>query len=203
MFDWSSNLCVQIGSRGQHAHLIRVLTDLMKLPAEAAHLTGDVSFFLPGGPTVEVTEAREIEQHPIGKKPSFRFWEAQRFLTVGSLGFAIVQGVCATAVFVSGISTALGLSTVAAATAAGPATGFHANRFRIPMLALAGAGALVNLFLFWNAERMRRKPAARWRMRPLTRKERLQKWFQLCASVLTLLLIAGELLAHPLFHHEL
>ena len=152
---------------------------------------------------METTETRELEQRPITKKSSVRFWEPQRFLAVGSLGFAIVQGVCATAVFVSGISTALGLSTVAAATAAGPATGFHANRFRIPMLALAGVGALVNLFLFWNAERMRRNPAARWRMRPLTRKERWEKWIQVGASVLTLLLIAGELLAHPLFHHEL
>ena len=107
------------------------------------------------------------------------------------------------AVFVSGISTALRLSTVAAASAAGPATGFHANRLRIPMLTLAGMGAVVNLFLYWNAERMRRNPAARWRTRPLTRKERLEKWFQLGASVLTLLLIAAELLAHPLFHHEL
>jgi ABC-type uncharacterized transport system permease subunit len=152
---------------------------------------------------VETTETLELEKGPITKKPSYRFWEAQRFLTVGSLGFAIVQGVCATAVFVSGISTALGLSAAAAATAAGPATGLHANRFRIPMLALAGVGAFVNLFLFWNAERMRRNPAARWRMRPLTRKERFEKWLQLGASVLTLLLIAGELLAHPLFHHEL
>ena len=151
---------------------------------------------------METTETLELEKGPIAKKPSYRFWEAQRFLTVGSLGFAIVQGVCATAVFVSGISTALGLSA-AAATAAGPATGLHANRFRIPMLALAGVGAFVNLFLFWNAERMRRNPAARWRMRPLTRKERFEKWLQLGASVLTLLLIAGELLAHPLFHHEL
>ena len=71
------------------------------------------------------------------------------------------------------------------------------------MLALAGAGAFVNLGLLWNAERMRRNPAARWRIRPLTKKERLEKWLQLGASVLTLLLIAGELLAHPLFHHEL
>ena len=161
------------------------------------------SFFLPGGPPVETTETRELDQRSITKKSLPRFWEAQRFLTVGSLGFAIVQGVCATAVFVSGISTALGLSTVAAATAAGPATGFHANRFRIPMLALAGVCAVINLFLFWNAERMRRNPAARWRMRPLTGRQRLEKWFQLGASVLTLLLIAGELLAHPLFHHEL
>jgi hypothetical protein len=152
---------------------------------------------------VEGTETQELEQRPITNKPSFRFWRTRRFITVGSLGLAIIQGVCAAAVFVSGISTALGLSTIAVATAAGPATGFHANKFRIPMLALAGVGALVNLFLFWNAERMRRNPAARWRMRPLTRKERWEKRIQLAASILTLLLIAGELLAHPMFHHEL
>ena len=152
---------------------------------------------------MEMTEIRQVDKGPITKKSSNTLWEAQRYLTVGSLGFAIVQGVCATAVFVSGMGTALGLSAVAAATAAGPATGFHANRFRIPMLALAGAGAFVNLGLLWNAERMRRNPAARWRIRPLTKKERLEKWLQLGASVLTLLLIAGELLVHPLFHHEL
>jgi hypothetical protein len=71
------------------------------------------------------------------------------------------------------------------------------------MLTLAGLGALVNLVLLWNAERIRKNPSARWRMRPLSRKERWGKWIQLTASVITLLLIAGELLAHPLFHHEL
>jgi ABC-type uncharacterized transport system permease subunit len=161
------------------------------------------SFFFLEAQTVEGTETQELEQRPITNKPSFRFWKTGRFITVGSLGLAIIQGVCATAVFVSGISTALGLSTVAAATAAGPATGLHANRFRIPVLAIAGLGAAVNLVLLWNAERMRRNPAARWRMRPLTRKERWEKGIQLGASILTLLLIAGELLAHPMFHHEL
>lgn len=153
---------------------------------------------------MEGTEARELEQHPISKKSSFRFLAAApRFLAVGSLGLAIIQGVCAAAVFLSGIGTALGFSSLIAATAAGPATGFHANRFRIPMLAIAALGAVVNLVLLWNAERMRRNPSARWRMRPLTRKERWEKSIQLGASVLTLLVIAGELLAHPLFHHEL
>ena len=159
--------------------------------------------FSPGGPTVEETQTQEVEQRPITEKSSFRFWDARRFITVGSFGLAIIQGVCAMAVFLSGISTALGFSSLVAAAAAGPATGFHADRFRIPMLALAGVGALVNLFLFWNAERMRRNPSARWRVLPLTRKERWEKWIQLGASVLTLLLIAGELLAHPLFHREL
>jgi len=162
-----------------------------------------ISFFFLEAQTLEGTETQELEQRPITDKPSFRFWKTGRLITVGSLGLAIIQGVCAAAVFVSGISTALGLSTVAAAAAAGPATGLHAKRFRIPMLALAGLGAVVNLVLLWNAERIRRNPAARWRMRPLTRKEHWEKSIQLGASILTLLLIAGELLAHPMFHHEL
>lgn len=152
---------------------------------------------------MEGTETRELEQRQLSKSSPFRFWEARRFLAVGSLSLAIIQGVCAAAVFLSGIGTVLGFSSLVAATAAGPATGLHANRFRIPMLTLAGLGALVNLVLLWNAERIRKNPSARWRMRPLSRKERWEKWIQLTASVITLLLIAGELLAHPLFHHEL
>ena len=59
---------------------------------------------------MEGTETRELDQRPITKKSSFRFWKTRRFITVGSLGLAIVQGVCATAVFLSGIGTALGFS---------------------------------------------------------------------------------------------
>ena len=152
---------------------------------------------------MEEAETRELESQPLSQKLSLRFRATRRFLTVGSLGMAIVQGVCATAVLFSGVGTALGFSSLIAATAAGPATGLHANKFRLPMLALAALGAFLNLALWGNAERIRRNPASRWRMRPLTRKERAETWIQLCASILTLLLIAGELLAHPLFHHEL
>lgn len=152
---------------------------------------------------MERVETRQVEPQPLRQNSSLRFWEARRFLTIGSLGLAIVQGVCATSVFFGSVSTALGFSSLIVATAAGPATGLHANKFRLPMLAFAGLGSFLNLALLWNAERMRRNSAARWRIRPLTRKERTEKWIQLCASVLALLLIAGELVAHPLFHHEL
>ena len=152
---------------------------------------------------METTETRDRELQGIDTESSSRSLPAQRLLSVGPLGLALVQGVCAAAVFLSGIRTALGFSSLIAAAAAGPATGFHANRIRIPMLALAGIGAVVNLFLFWNAERLRRNPSARWRMRPLTRKERLGKRIQIGTSLLTLLLIAAELFAHTLFHHEM
>ncbi len=149
------------------------------------------------------TKIQEVQPRSLTERSSTGSWEIRRLLSFGPLGLAAIQAVCAAAVALSGLRTALGFSSLVAATAAGPATGLHASKFRIPMLALAGIGAAVNLLLFWNAERIRRNPSARWRMRPLTRKQRLGKWVQLGSSVLTLLLIAAELLTHPLFHHEM
>lgn len=152
---------------------------------------------------METTETRDHKLHGSEKESSWRFWPAERFLSLGPLGLAIIQGICAVAVFLSGVRTALGFSSLVTAAAAGPATGLHANRIRIPMLAVAGVGAVVNLLLFWNAERLRRNPSARWRMRPLTRKQRWGRLIQVGTSAVTLLLILAELLAHPLFHHEM
>lgn len=150
-----------------------------------------------------LTKVQEVEPRSLAEDWSNRLSKSRRLLSFGPLCLAAVQAVCAGAVALSGIRTALGFSSLIAATAAGPATGFHANHFRIPMMALAGAGAVVNLLLFWNAERLRRNPSARWRIRPLTRKQSLGKWIQFSSSLLTLLLIAAEVITHPLFHHEM
>ena len=68
---------------------------------------------------------------------------------------------------------------------------------------VAVLGAVVNLALYWNSERVRRSPSARWRLRPPTRKERIGKWIQLSTSILTLVLVLVELLTHPHSHHEI
>lgn len=152
---------------------------------------------------METTETRDYELRENEKDSSWRFWPAERFFSLGPLGLALIQGICAVMVFLSGVRTALGFSSLVAAAAAGPATGLHANKIRIPMLAVAAIGAVVNLLLFWNAERLRRNPSARWRMRPLTRKQRWGRLIQIGTSVVTLLLVVVELLAHPLFHLEM
>jgi len=162
-----------------------------------------VSWLRREAQSMALTKVQEVEPSPLAEQEPARPWKVRRFLTFGPLCLAGIQAVCAAAVALSGIRTVLGFSSLIAATAAGPATGFHANKFRIPMLALAGVGAVVNLMLFWNAERLRRNPSARWRMRVLTRKETIGKWIQVGSSVLTLLLIVAEVLTHPLFHHEM
>ena len=106
------------------------------------------------------------------------------------------------AVGLSGVRVALGLTSLLAAGASGPAHGWHREGIRIPLLTIGTIGALLNLLLLWNEERLRRNPSAAWRMRPLTPQQRRSRRFQLVMAILTLLLVAAELITHPWFHHE-
>jgi len=124
-------------------------------------------------------------------------------LTWGSLTLAAIESLCVAAVGLSGVRVALGLTSLLAAGAAGPATGWHREAIRIPLLILGSVGALLSLLLLWNEEKLRRNPAAAWRIRPLTPQQRRRRRWQLILAILTLLLVAAELITHPWFHHEL
>jgi hypothetical protein len=124
-------------------------------------------------------------------------------LAWGSLGLAAAESLCVMFVGLSGVRVAFGLSSLIAATAGGPPQGFHRNGLRIPFLVVGAMGALLSLLLLWNEERLRRNPAAAWRMRPLTQKQRRQRWLQLGLAVLTLALVVLEVITHPWFHHEM
>ena len=120
-----------------------------------------------------------------------------------SLALAASESICAAAVALSGVRVLLGMSSLIAATAAGPAQGFHREALRVPILWASGVIAAVNLLLLWNENRLRNNPAAEWRLQPLTPKQRRQRWIQLATSIGALLLILAEVVTHPWFHHEL
>ena len=124
-------------------------------------------------------------------------------LAWGSLALAAAESLCVAAVGLSGVRVALGLTSLLAAGASGPAQGWHREGLRVPLLTIGAIGALISLLLLWNEDRLRRNPSAAWRMRPLTPAQRRRRWFQLGAAILTLLLVAAELITHPWFHHEL
>ena len=145
----------------------------------------------------EYEGAASSDSESQGSKP------ARLLLTWGSLALAAAESICLAAVGLSGIRVAVGLTSLLAAGAAGPAHGWHREAIRIPLLIIGGLGAVINLLLLWNEERMRRNPSAAWRIKPLTKKQRRRRWIQLVLAILTLLIIAGELITHPWFHHEL
>jgi hypothetical protein len=128
---------------------------------------------------------------------------ARLLLTWGSLALAAAESICVAAVGLSGVRVALGLTSLLAAGASGPAHGWHREAIRVPLLTIGAVGAGINLLLLWNEERMRRNPAAAWRIRPLTPQQRRRRWLQFGLAILTLLLVAAEVITHPWFHHEM
>lgn len=143
------------------------------------------------------------------EKPSSANLESPRssptrlLLTWGSLALAAAESLCVAAVGLSGVRVALGFTSLLAAGASGPATGFHREAIRIPLLIIGAVGSLLSLLLLWNEEKLRRNPAAAWRIRPMTPQQRRRRRLQLVLAILTLLLVAAELITHPWFHHEL
>ena len=112
---------------------------------------------------------------------------------VGSL----VEGACAILVASASAKLFLGLGAVAGAV---KASRLHADIVRIPALLVSAAAAVITLFVLWNAWRARNRSAARWRKRPMTLRETFGFAVSLLASVMTLALVVGEAIEHPIFH---
>jgi hypothetical protein len=124
-----------------------------------------------------------------------------KLLNWSGIVFALLQSACTAVIAISGLRVAIGLSALAAAAGIhAPARGFHQDAIRIPMMALAFLGAVINLFVIWKVRNLRNKPAAQWRQQPVTKKKLNSERFQIALSVLTLLLLAAEWITHPLVH---
>ncbi len=118
----------------------------------------------------------------------------------GVLALAALEALCVFSVAMARAGFVLGAS---AAGVASWANFFHRDIFRIPALLLATAGAAFNLYLLWNARRLRNAPAAAWRKRPRTSRElwriRLVFWL----SVVTLITVVAEVYFHRILNHTL
>ena len=76
-------------------------------------------------------------------------------LAWGSLALATAESLCVAVVGLSGMRVVLGLTSLLAAGAGGPARGLHREAIRIPLLTVGAIGALISLLLLWNEERLR------------------------------------------------
>lgn len=124
-----------------------------------------------------------------------------RLLNWSGILFAILQSACTAVIAISGVRVAIGLSALAAAAGIhAPAKGFHQDAIRIPMMILALAGSLVNLFVIWKIRNLRRKPASQWRQKPVPPAKLRSERMQMVLSVVTLTLLAAEWITHPMVH---
>jgi MFS family permease len=125
-----------------------------------------------------------------------------RWINWSSFIFALLQSACTAVLAVSGIRVVIGLGALAAAAGTNaPARGFHQDAIRIPMMILALAGALINLYVLWRQWSLRRRPSSQWRIQPLTAKEKRSQWLQFVLAIVTLALLGLEWWTHTMLHH--
>ena len=119
-----------------------------------------------------------------------------------SLAFILLQSACTAVIAISGIRVAIGLSALGAATVGihAPAHGFHRDAIRIPMMIVALAGSLINLYVIWRIRRLRARPSSQWRQQAVSAKQRRSEVLQVELSLITLVLLAAEWITHPIIH---
>ena len=71
------------------------------------------------------------------------------------------------------------------------------------MNGLALAGAVLNLIVLWQVRRLRARPAAAWRVQPVSAKKLRGERLQLVLAVATIVLVAVEETLHLMQHGRL
>ncbi|MBZ5509032.1 MAG: hypothetical protein LAO78_26530 [Acidobacteriia bacterium] len=115
----------------------------------------------------------------------------------GAFFMAVIEAVCVFYVSAGKLGLIVASTSLAAS---GWATFLHRDVFRIPVLAMASIGAVLNLFLLWRAHALRNAPAAAWRRRPLSRRERWRTGRVIALSLATLTITTAEVWIHHVLH---
>ncbi len=129
--------------------------------------------------------------------PTHKTW----YVALVSAGFILLQSACTAVIAISGLRVWIGLTALAAAAGLHrPASGFHQDAIRIPMMGVAVLGSVINLYVVWRIRRLRARPAAQWRQQPASKGRLRSEWFQIALAILTLALVAAEWITHRIVH---
>lgn len=121
-----------------------------------------------------------------------------------SLLFALLQSLCTFFGAANGLRTAIGLGAIALTASQGAfVREFHSAWFRRPMNGIAIAGAVLNLIVLWQVRRLRARPAAAWRVQPVSAKKLRGERLQMVLAVVTLVLVGIEEYLHFTQHGRL
>jgi hypothetical protein len=123
-------------------------------------------------------------------------------IALTSIFFILLQSACTAVMAISGVRVVIGLTALAAAAGLHrPASGFHADAIRIPMMAIAVIGSVINLYVIWRIRSLRARPSSQWRTIPATPKQKRAEIFQVVLAVVTLALVIAEWITHRIVHN--
>jgi hypothetical protein len=130
--------------------------------------------------------------------------KAQGVIGWSSLLFAVLQSVCSFFVALDGLRLLIGVGALASVVGAGERWDrLHTDWIRVPMVALALVGAMLNLTVLMHVRHLRNRPSSQWRQKPLTPHKKRMERVQFVLSVITLSLIAVEEVSHWHTFHRL
>jgi hypothetical protein len=112
---------------------------------------------------------------------------------------ALIEGGCALLMLTNTCKILLGLGSTAFAVRS---SFLHSDVVRWPVMIASAGTATVVLYAVWNGWRLRRNPAARWRQKPLTRREKWSIRISVASALLSWALVIGEYFAHPIVHRH-
>jgi hypothetical protein len=151
--------------------------------------------------TERLKEPPDTSETGTGAPPAKMLLVNTKLISWSALLFAVLQSVCSALIALNGARLLIGVGALAAASGALKlADRIHVDAIRIPMMLLALAGSLLNLFVLWQVWRLRRRPASAWRQQAVPRQKIASEWFQFTLSVLTLCFLAAEFVAHRILH---
>ena len=151
--------------------------------------------------TEQVQNHTEPPQAAAGPHRERIFYFNPKLINWSALFFALLQSVCSAFIALGSVRLLIGIGAFAAASSVLKlADRMHIAAIRIPMMLLALAGSLLNLVVLWQVWRLRKRPASAWRQQPVSKQKKLSEWFQFILSILTLILLAAEFVAHRFLH---
>ena len=118
-----------------------------------------------------------------------------------SFGFAVLQSICTFFAAANGIRLGIGVGALAlSAGAASFVKDLHADALRIPMVAIALVGSLLNLAVLAQIRWLRNRPAAQWRRQTSAAGKLRSERVQYVLAIASLVLIVVEEALHYHFH---
>jgi adenylate cyclase len=122
----------------------------------------------------------------------------QKSTSIGAIVFGILGAPCAVATLIGPLAVALGAAGVFGL--AGVLTFLDQSVLRVPVLILTTLAACANLYTLWHARKLRIEAKVPAPIKTMTLLEKRRTTFVLAASVVTLGVVAFEVVAHIVLH---
>jgi hypothetical protein len=122
----------------------------------------------------------------------------QKRTSIGAIVFGILGAPCAVVTLIGPLAVAVGAGGVFGL--AGVLTFLDQSVLRVPVLILTTLAACANLYTLWHARQLRIEAKVPVQMKTMTLLEKRRTTFVLGASVVTLGIVAFEVVAHILLH---